>query len=317
HLNSVDYQPEWDQIVVSSRKFSEVWVIDHSTTAAEAATNQGGRSGQGGALLYRFGNPAAWQQPGEQQLFSQHDARWLPQPSGETAISVFNNAYASNTSAISTWTLPVSAQGVYESTTDWLTPTDINHATGAETVYSPFMSSAQALPNGHYLLCVGNQGRLLEWNAAGEVVWEYLNPVNSQGNAAAQGATARQNQTFRATKYLPDFPAFQNRVLIGTTPVELNPDSSNCFVPPLVIVSSANEVSLAPNPATTSITLTSTATQALPYQCYSTAGRLLGSGTLAPQQDTRLSLTDWPRGLYILWLFQPSGKVLAKRFIKG
>ncbi len=57
HANSVDYDPATDQIMVSVRQFSELWVIDHSTTTEEAATQSGGRSGMGGGLLYRWGNP--------------------------------------------------------------------------------------------------------------------------------------------------------------------------------------------------------------------------------------------------------------------
>ena len=42
HMNSIDYDPVRDEIVVSSRSWSELWVIDHSTTTAQAATHAGG-----------------------------------------------------------------------------------------------------------------------------------------------------------------------------------------------------------------------------------------------------------------------------------
>jgi hypothetical protein len=51
HLNSVDYNPTLDQIVLSSHSFSEIWIIDHSTTTAQAATHSGGNSGKGGDTL--------------------------------------------------------------------------------------------------------------------------------------------------------------------------------------------------------------------------------------------------------------------------
>ena len=57
HINSIDYDPEHDLIVLSVREFSEVWVIDHSTTTEQAAGSTGGRHGRGGNLLLRFGNP--------------------------------------------------------------------------------------------------------------------------------------------------------------------------------------------------------------------------------------------------------------------
>ena len=58
HTNSIDYNSEFDQILLSVHNFSEIWVIDHSTTTAEAAGHSGGNSGMGGDLLYRWGNPA-------------------------------------------------------------------------------------------------------------------------------------------------------------------------------------------------------------------------------------------------------------------
>ena len=74
HANSVDYNPELDQIVVSVRQFGELWIIDHSTTTEEAASDSGGRSRRGGGILYRWGNPQAYRAggPEDQQLFVQH-----------------------------------------------------------------------------------------------------------------------------------------------------------------------------------------------------------------------------------------------------
>jgi hypothetical protein len=53
HVNAVAYNAELDQIIISPRPFNEFWVIDHSTTWAEAAGHTGGNSGKGGDLLYR------------------------------------------------------------------------------------------------------------------------------------------------------------------------------------------------------------------------------------------------------------------------
>jgi len=47
HLNSIDYNPELDQILLSSHAQDEIWVIDHSTTTQEAAGHTGGNSGMG------------------------------------------------------------------------------------------------------------------------------------------------------------------------------------------------------------------------------------------------------------------------------
>lgn len=42
--------------------------------------------------------------------------------------------------------------------------------------YSPFISSAQRLPNGNTLICEGSNGRLIEVTADHEIVWEYVSP---------------------------------------------------------------------------------------------------------------------------------------------
>ena len=63
------------QIMLSVFEFSELWVIDHSTKTAEAAIHEGGRSGKGGDLLYRWGNPRAYRAGTvkDQKLFGQHN----------------------------------------------------------------------------------------------------------------------------------------------------------------------------------------------------------------------------------------------------
>ena len=56
HVNSIHYHPERDEIVLSSRHWNEIWVIDHSTTprrrpeAAEASTGRAEIYFGGGAI---------------------------------------------------------------------------------------------------------------------------------------------------------------------------------------------------------------------------------------------------------------------------
>src|SRR5690606_15913622 len=95
-FNAIDYNPQLDQIMISTREFSELWIIDHSTTTAEAAGHTGGRSGKGGDILYRYGNPAAYNRGtrADQKFFYQHDAQWIePGLPGAGNILVFNNGW--------------------------------------------------------------------------------------------------------------------------------------------------------------------------------------------------------------------------------
>lgn len=79
HINSAFYLEEFDQIVMTSYHYSELWVIDHSTTTEEAAGDTGGRYGKGGELLYRWGNPWVYGRDDAEVflLSAVHDPKWL------------------------------------------------------------------------------------------------------------------------------------------------------------------------------------------------------------------------------------------------
>src|SRR5262249_60897217 len=94
HINAVAYNPALDQVMVTVHEFSEFWVIDHTTTTAEAAGHTGGKSGKGGDLIYRWGNPRAYRAGTvkDQQLFFQHNTHWIPKGlPGAGHVLVFNN----------------------------------------------------------------------------------------------------------------------------------------------------------------------------------------------------------------------------------
>ena len=46
----------------------------------------------------------------------------------------------------------------------------------ASRFYSPFVSSAQRLPNGNTLITEGSDGRIFEVTRNHELVWEYISP---------------------------------------------------------------------------------------------------------------------------------------------
>ncbi len=108
-----------DQILISVHNFSEIWVIDHSTTTAEAASHSGGNSGMGGDLLYRWGNPAAYDSgsSADQQLFVQHDAQWIGNGlPGAGNILIFNNGQGrpdGDYSSVDEIVPPVASDGSY------------------------------------------------------------------------------------------------------------------------------------------------------------------------------------------------------------
>ena len=173
HTNSIDYNAELDQILLSVHGFSEIWIIDHNTTSEQAA-------GAAGDLLYRWGNPQAYDSgsAADQQLYAQHDARWIPNgyPGGGN-ILVFNNgdrrtrAYSSVDEIVP----PVNSDGTYTldtgaaygpSATTWSysSPNDF---------YADHISGAQRLANGNTLICSGTNGVFFEVTPQGEMVWRY------------------------------------------------------------------------------------------------------------------------------------------------
>jgi len=48
--------------------------------------------------------------------------------------------------------------------------------------YSHFKGAAQRLPNGNTMITEGSSGRVFEVNPAGNIVWEFVNPVDVSGN---------------------------------------------------------------------------------------------------------------------------------------
>jgi hypothetical protein len=202
HCNAVAYNPDLDQLMISSPHFSEFWIIDHSTTTAEAASHQGGRSGKGGDLLYRWGNPRAYRAgtKADQKLFAQHNAHWIPNGlPGAGHVLVFNNGSGrtdGNYSSVDEVVLPVDSQGHYTYKTG--TAYGPEQALWSYTApkktdfYSFFISGAQRLPNGNTLICSGANGTIFEVTPEKEVVWKYVNP--GKGGMPPPGGFARPPQ---------------------------------------------------------------------------------------------------------------------------
>jgi hypothetical protein len=187
HINAVTYNPDFDQVLVSVHEFSEIWVIDHGTTTAEAAGSKGGKYDKGGDLLYRWGNPRAYRAGSvkDQKLFGQHNAHWIPKGlPGAGNILVFNNGQRRTGGAYSTvdeFVPQVDSKGQYKYTPGEPygpdAPVWSYTAPKRTDFYSSFISGAHRLPNGDTFICSGANGTIFEVTADKEMVWKYLNPV--------------------------------------------------------------------------------------------------------------------------------------------
>ena len=228
HMNSIDYNSALDQIALSVRGNSEVWIIDHSTTAAEAAGHSGGKGGKGGDLLYRWGNPITYGAgtANDEKLFQQHDAEWIKAGCpGAGDIMCFNNGVGRNYSTADQFTPPVDSKGNYSLVTNSAYgPTSLTwtyQATPPTSLYGADISGAQRLPNGNTLINNGPLGTFIEVTSTGTVVWKYINPVVLTGTLTWSGTIPddathpgeKMNSVFRTYRYAPDYAAFTGKTL--------------------------------------------------------------------------------------------------------
>jgi hypothetical protein len=186
HVNSVAYDAELDQIMISVRSFGELWVIDHGATTAEARGHTGGKRGRGGDLLYRWGNPASYRAGtnADRRLFGQHDAQWIPKgyPGGGHVL-VFNNGGGrpdGNYSSVDEIAVPVDSRGNYvRAPGKAFGPSELAWSYTApkkDELFAFIMSGANRLPNGDTLVCDSISGTIFEVTPAGETVWKYVTP---------------------------------------------------------------------------------------------------------------------------------------------
>ncbi|NOT30028.1 MAG: hypothetical protein HOP15_06215 [Planctomycetes bacterium] len=222
HLNSIDYDPAHDLVLLSSPELNEIFVLDHSTTTAEARGSRGGRFGQGGDLLWRWGNPRNYGRgaPADQQLYFQHQPDWVrPGLPGAGHVTVFNNGLGrpgQPFSSIDELELPFDPErGFVRAPEAAFGPTKpVWSYSDAQTkrFYSFFISGCHRLANGNTFVCAGQQGRLFEVTPAGAIVWEYWNTAGGElENVFNTGRVnlVKKTAVFRATKLAPDHPGLR------------------------------------------------------------------------------------------------------------
>jgi len=310
-LNSVSYNIGYDQLVVSSPSFNEVWIVDHSTTTAQAATKSGGFSTKGGELMYRWGNPAAFNSgtASDQRLFFPHDAHWIAKNTGEKnfgKIFVFNNRAGADFSSVNIiepnfdyylWKYLKNGNVYFPKTFYWAYKRPDSTA-----LYSTALSSVQRLPNNNTLICSGQQGYTFEITPNKEIVWEYITPFKT-GAKVEQGDTLKtsENSTFRVKRYGADFEGFIGKNLSPKGFIELNPDTAFCQISVGIHkITHSNLIHVQPNPAENRLQV-SVAEQGI-YQLnlYSSTGNSVFSKSYQNVVTIELDITNVPSGIYFL-----------------
>ena len=262
HINSIIYNADRDEVMVSAHNFNEVWVIDHGTTIAEAADSTGGAQGHGGDLLYRWGNPVAYETGSltDQKLHHQHNATWLPPGHPDAGMMmVFNNQNGNGTSSYSSVVMfdpPLDSAGHYilESnvaagpvTAFWTwtapDPTDF---------YGVGLGGSTPVGDG-FLFTVGPSGQFIGIDSSGTEVWKYINPVSNTG-PRTQGMPPQANGVFHCVHYAADFAGFTGHDLTPGNEIELAPLPSLCLSTGIVGLED-EDFKTYPNPATEQVTI--------------------------------------------------------------
>ena len=256
HTNAIDYNEDLDQIIISARHTHEIYVIDHSTSTAEAAGHTGGLYGKGGDFLWRWGNPETYNKGtiNDRQLGSQHDSKWIPDGPYQGKIGVFSNdGYGTDLTASSIHIIDQNeTNGVYSLSAGEFLPNDYfwsyDGTIMGEVMFGSSRCGMQIMSNGNALINETEKGRLSEVDSNGNVVWVYIIPI-ADGSNINQFDDPDGNSAFRAHRYREDYVGFSGLNFDNTGIIEnTNSISANCSNVLSVDDQLLSEVSAYPNP---------------------------------------------------------------------
>ena len=176
HLNAIDYNQGLDQIIFSSRKTHEIYIIDHSVSTQIA-------EGAEGDFLYRWGNPSIYESgnSNNQVLYAPHSVNW----SSDNEIIIFNNGVnrpSGNYSSVEIVSLPLFEDGSYfQGSGNPFMPISSTFTYNMDEEYfTASQGGAFKLSDGNLLVTIANMKTILELNPSGEIVFEYY--YNGNGN---------------------------------------------------------------------------------------------------------------------------------------
>ena len=288
HVNGVNYNAELDQIAFSSRHASEIYIIDHSTTSAEAAAHTGGNSGMGGDIIYRWGNPSNYGAPGSQQIPSAvHDVRWITndgRPNGGFLQFFNNNGGGNNTSTVDAIETPLDGynytlepgQAYGPSTFSW------RHTCNG---YASGQSASNRMSNGNVFVNLsggqGGAGYMYEEDSLGNIVWQY----NAGGNG-----------TPKAFRYECKHPGIA--ILLD------NPCEDETALSEQVL----QKLSIYPNPSNGFFEVRGLESEDIMIQVTNASGVLI-----TEQTSKKIDLTTCANGLYFVTVIDEKGNTNTQR----
>ena len=243
HFNSIDYNEQLDQILISCHSLDEIYIIDHSTSTEQASSHSLGRVNLGGDILYRWGNSPSYQtgSSANHRLFRSHHATWIPQ--GQVLagnILIFNNGLnrpGGNYSSIDIIVPPLKPNGSYTITpgSPYLPDSQnvVYKAPKKNEFFSMFMGGVYPIKDGRYLVTNAMTGTFFEVAKNDtNIKWKYINPLTPGGNTN-QYAKVATNSVFRMEFYPPNYSAFFGKTLTSGDEIESKPDTVKLCDKPL------------------------------------------------------------------------------------
>jgi len=330
HMNGVDYNPILDQISFTSHNLNEVYVIDHSTTTAEAASHSGGNSGKGGDILYRWGNPAAYSASGTAVINVCHDGHWIPDgvPNAGRLV-VFNNKGVSSTqSSVDQVDPPLSGYNYTITPGQAFSPTSYTSRLAASG-YTSNMGNSNQLPNGNQLVAVALSGLIYETDPSGTTIWSktisgsvpqahrynacYVN------NAAPAIPTVNESVGVLTSSSATTYQWYLNgQAIVGATNQSYTPTQSGIYVVRITDANGCvyeysagynftfnnginhtsvlNNIKIYPNPSTGIINIEDGKDSQYEVLVYDASGKLV----MKTVTKTMVDLSNFDNGLYLL-----------------
>ncbi|MBW1916106.1 MAG: aryl-sulfate sulfotransferase [Deltaproteobacteria bacterium] len=237
HTNALDYNEKLDHIAINAKHWSEFYIVDHGATFVPNDPEKSIElaASDAGDFIYRFGNPSAYKQgkptgdkdEGDYQMYGCHNIEWIDDglPGAGNMTIYDNGCYNPMGTTSSLIELNPFLDANKKNTGRYVNPPDAGYdrdnrsnqvvwhfeTFNGKSFYSHNVSSTQRLPNGNTLACAGAEAHIFEVTRDGEVVWEYINPLDRSGLTTL--LTGRGGSVFRAYRYGVDYPAFKGKTL--------------------------------------------------------------------------------------------------------